>query len=314
MSARPLPMATRIQRLLAMLQWVAAHPDGVEVSEACERFGMSEDQLLKELEMATMIGDGSAEFDDMPFVVFIEGSRVEANLLSFRRPLRITEAEGLALLASAGALVDDDTDPGEPLARALAKLASHLGVEAGDTLDVDLDHDGGPIGRDLTTAIESGRRVRFTYWSYGRDAVEQRLVEPWRLLSQDGEWYLSGLDVTKEGGRRFRLDRIGDLVVTDDAAAPAPRGEDVVAIPEDAPSVVLDLSSAAAWVVEAYPVQHVEQVGDRLRVTLAVTGASWLERILVRLGPEAAVVDIDERLGDADLAASAASRVLERYR
>jgi len=307
-------MATRIQRLLAMLQWVAAHPDGVEVSEACARFDMSEAQLLKELEMATMIGDGSAEFDDMPFLVFIEGSRVEANLLSFRRPLRITEAEGLALLASAGALVDEHTDPDEPLARALTKLADLLGASVGETLDVDLDHDGGTIGRELSEAIEAGRRVRFTYWSYGRDAVEERLVEPWRLLSRDGEWYLSGLDVAKDDGRRFRLDRIDDLVVTDDPAAPAPKGNDTVGIPEDAPTVVLDLSPAAAWVVEAYPVQHVEQVGESMRVTLSVTGASWLERILLRLGPDATPVAIDERLGDAGVAAAAAARVLDRYR
>lgn len=314
MTRRVLPMATRIQRLLALLQWVAAQPDGAEVAEACKRFAMSEAELLKELEMAAMIGDGSAEFDDMPFVVFVEGSTIHANLLSFRRPLRITDAEGLALLASAGALVDDDTDPADPLARALAKLAAHLGVSGGSSLDVDLDHDGGVVGRTLSAAVDAGRRVRFTYWSYGRDAVEQRLVEPWRLLSQDGEWYLSGLDVGKEGARRFRLDRIDDLEVTDEPAARPPAGEDGLMIPEDAPAVVLDLAPSAGWVVEAYPVQHVEQVGERIRVTLSVTGASWLERILLRLGPDAVIVSIDPRLGGSDLAAGAARRVLERYR
>lgn len=313
MKGRTVPMATRIQRLLALLQWVAAEPDGVEVAEACSRFAMTETELIRELEMAAMIGDGSAEFDDMPFLVIIEGSRVEANLLSFRRPLRITEPEGLALLASAGALVDDHADPDDPLARALAKLAAHLGVSVGTAMDVDLDHDGGPLGRELNSAIESGRRVRFTYWSYGRDAVEQRLVEPWRLMTQDGEWYLSGLDVAKQGARRFRLDRIDDLEITDEPASPGPSQEDPLALPEDAPGVVLDLAASAAWVVEAYPVQRVDEVGDRLRVTLAVTGLSWLERILLRLGPEAQVVEIDPRLGGEDLVAAAAERVLERY-
>lgn len=314
MSRRPLPMATRIQRLLALLQWVAGEPEGVEVSEACERFAMTEAELLKELGMATMIGDGSAEFDDMPFLVIIEGSRVEASLLSFRRPLRITDAEGLALLASAGALVDADTDPADPLARALAKLAAHLGVTVGDALDVDLDHDGGPVGRRLAEAIETRRRVTFTYWSYGRDVVERRLVEPWRLLTSEGEWYLSGLDVAKDGARRFRLDRIDELEVTDQPAARGPATTDAIAIPEHAPTVVLDLAPSASWVVEAYPVQQVETQGDRLRVTLAVTGTSWLERILLRLGPEASVVEIDPLLGGPDLAAAAAQRVLERYR
>ena len=49
-------------------------------------------------------------------------------------------------------------------------------------------------------------------------------------------------------------------------------------------------------------------------MTLSVTGASWLERILLRLGPDATPVAIDERLGDAGVAAAAAARVLDRYR
>ena len=51
----------------------------------------------------------------------------------------------------------------------------------------------------------------------------------------------------------------------------------------------------------------------RLRVTLAVAGASWLERLLLRLGSGATVVRIDEELGGPDLAARAAERVLARY-
>lgn len=308
-----LPMATRIQRLLALLQWVASEPEGVEVADACERFAMTEPELLKELGMATMIGDGSAEFDDMPFLVVIEGSRVEASLLSFQRPLRITHAEGLALLASARALVEDLTDHDDPLVRALRKLADHLGVSVEVSLDVELDHDGGPVGRELAAAIDRRRRVGFTYWSYGRDAVERRCVEPWQLHSSEGEWYLAGFDVGKEGARRFRLDRIDDLEVTDEPAAPGPATVDGVELPEDAPTVVLELTPAASWVTDAYPMVAVEEAGERLRATIAVTGASWLERILLRLGPDADLVEIDPRLGSHDLAAQAATRVLERY-
>ena len=56
------------------------------------------------------------------------------------------------------------------------------------------------------------------------------------------------------------------------------------------------------------------QVGDRLLVTLAVTGPSWLERVLLRVGPEARIVRIDDRLGGPDLATEAAERILARYR
>jgi hypothetical protein len=43
-------------------------------------------------------------------------------------------------------------------------------------------------------------------------------------------------------------------------------------------------------------------------VTLVVAETAWLERLLLRLGPDAVVVS-----GAADLAATAAARVLARY-
>ena len=46
----------------------------------------------------------------------------------------------------------------------------------------------------------------------------------------------------------------------------------------------------------------------RLRVTMKIAERAWLERLLLRLGPGAAVVE-----GDASLARGAAERVLRRY-
>jgi hypothetical protein len=51
----------------------------------------------------------------------------------------------------------------------------------------------------------------------------------------------------------------------------------------------------------------------RLRVTLPVSGRSWLERLLLQLGPRARLVEV---WGDVALAAcgpEAARRVLSRY-
>ena len=79
--------------------------------------------------------------------------------------------------------------------------------------------------------------------------------------------------------------------------------------------MTLELDAAASWVLESYPNEGVEQLGDgRLRVRLAISARPWLERLLLRLGPNARVVAVD---GDASLeraGAEAAERILERYR
>jgi len=308
-------VATRIQRLLAMLQWIASSPDGVEISEVCARFSMGRSELLAELRMAAMIGDGSANFDDMPFQVIIEEQKVQVWLLAFRRPLRMTRAEQLALLTAVGALLGTEADPEDALARALTKLAAQLGVDPGATLEVALDHDGGPVVAELESAVSNGRRVRFSYWAFGRDAVSSRRVEPWNVFTQDDQWYLVGLDVDRGEARTFRLDRLSDLETTDETCSPPPRDlPNRIDLVSDLPVVELDLPRSAWWVAEAYPVKDVTTGPSRIRLSVPVAGIGWLERLLLRLGPDAQVLRIDPGLEAGDLAATAAVRVLDRYR
>ncbi|WP_421120063.1 helix-turn-helix transcriptional regulator [Aquihabitans daechungensis] len=322
MRAPRLTAAGRLQRLLAILQWAAQHPEGALVSDLCDRFQLDQEDLVKELDLANMINADSPFYDEMPFEVFLEEDRVFVRLFSFRRPMRLTPAEGLALVAAADSLIEDPPtgagdghDPG-PLARALTKLADLLGIEPGQAVDVEVDPDGGEQGRRLRQAMEADRQVSFVYWTYGRDAVARRVVDPWEVFTEHSAWYLAGWAHDPGAARNFRLDRMGDLTIEDEPRShPAPKALDRSArTVDEAPQVVLDLAPWAWWVAEAHPVISAEAVDDqRLRVTLAVAGASWLERLLLRLGSGATVVQIDEELGGPDLAARAASRVLARY-
>jgi predicted DNA-binding transcriptional regulator YafY len=51
-------------------------------------------------------------------------------------------------------------------------------------------------------------------------------------------------------------------------------------------------------------------VGGRIELELFVGGEAWLERLLLRLGPDAQVIDPPEARA---LAAAAATRILRRY-
>jgi predicted DNA-binding transcriptional regulator YafY len=316
--ARPrITAVTRVHRLLAVLQWTASHPDGVPIDELCDRFGLAPGELVKELEMAAMVGADSVHYDEMPFEVIVEDGRVWVRLFSFGRPMRLTPAEGLALVAAAEALVGEEESADSALGRALTKLAHLLGIEPGQAVDVDLDPEGGPVGRLLVDAARRRRRVRFTYWTYGRDVVGTRTVEPWQVYTTDGSWYLAGHDVDAGAERRFRLDRTEGVEVLDDAAVsrPPPDLDVTVRFTERGPLVVLDLPADARWVAEAVPVVEARPGEDgRVVVTLAVAGRSWLERLLLRLGPDARIVEIAPELGDDRVLATAAAKVLARYR
>jgi proteasome accessory factor C len=72
---------------------------------------------------------------------------------------------------------------------------------------------------------------------------------------------------------------------------------------------VLDLPASARWVVESYPVEWTEADG-RLRVTMHVLGTAWLERLLLRVGADARVV---EPAAMVDVGRDAAARLLTEY-
>ena len=59
----------------------------------------------------------------------------------------------------------------------------------------------------LATAVRDRRRIRVDYEKPGGERGERRL-EPYRVLSVEGRWYLFAWDLVREDWRTFRLDRM----------------------------------------------------------------------------------------------------------
>jgi proteasome accessory factor C len=304
-----------MQRLLAMVPWIAAH-DGPTLAEVCERFGLTEKELVSDLEVMWLVGLPPYTPDALIDVVQ-EGDRVWIHFADvFEAPQRLTPDQAVALLtAGASVLALPGTDPDGPLARGVAKLASVLGVEADQVLDVDLGLGGAEVLDVLRTAVADHRRVHIDYYSYGRDARTERDVDPYLVHAEDGSLYVLGHCHLAHGERRFRVDRIAAATLLDDRFEPPERSGPVGVFQpdDDDPRVELELDASAAWVAEAYPVEWVETEPDgRLRVRLAVAAEAWFERLLVGLGSQARVVDAPPSLVDAGQRAS--RRILDRYR
>ncbi|HEX3394645.1 MAG TPA: WYL domain-containing protein [Acidimicrobiales bacterium] len=302
----------RLQRLLALVPWVAAH-DGPLVADVCTRFGCTEAELASDLDLLFLCGLHPYTPDTLIDVDVADGRVWIRYADYFSRPLRLTPAEGLALLvagtsllATPGAMADS------PLGRGLGKLAAALGVGAEGSLDVSLGPAPPETLRSLSEAASEHRQVELDYYAFGRDEWTRRVVDPYAVFSAGGQWYVSAYCHAVDDERLFRVDRVRRAVTLDNGFdPPAGRPELTVyrARPDD-PRVTLELEPAAGWVVEQYPTEGVETIdGGRLRVTLAVSERAWLERLLLRLGPAATVVT-----GDDDVASAAACRLLGRYR
>lgn len=306
----------RLQRLLAMVPWIAGQ-DGPTVTDICSRFGITPEELAADLEVIWLVGLPPYTPDSLVDVVQ-EGDRVWIRYAEvFQAAHRLTPEQAVALLtAGASVLALPGADQAGTLAAGVAKLAALLGVDREQILDIDLGAARPDIVEVLRTAVRDQRRVRIDYYSYGRDTRGVRDVDPHVVHAEGGNLYLVGWCHQADGERRFRIDRVASVALLDDpvAVTAAPEGAtELFRADDEDPRVVLDLPASASWVAEAYPVEEiVERRGGRLRVTLAVAAAPWLERLLVSLGPDAHVVSGPDELVSAG--SRAAARILARYR
>jgi proteasome accessory factor C len=306
----------RLRRILAVLPWVAERP-GVTVSEVTERFGIDRDELLADLNVVFMVGVYPYTPDALVDVSIDEDDQIELRLgEAFRRPLALSPAQNLALLAAGAALLaTPGTDPDGPLARGLSKLARAIGADPERDLSVDLGDAASGTQRELLAgALESDRQVRLRYYTLGRDQAEERVVDPWLLRNEAGHWYLAAYCHRADAPRTFRLDRVLDAEVLDEARRrPPPEDPSLSLRPDDgSPVVELRVPTAYGWIAEAYPVESVVAgEDDTLLIRLAISGEAWLSRLLLTLGPDADVVSAPPELLAAGIAA--ARTVLARY-
>ena len=305
--------AQRLARLLAVVPWVVAH-DGPTVEEVCGRFGISERELIADLNLLFMCGVYPYTPDAL-IEVDLDAGRVWVRFADwFRRPVRLSAPEGLALVAAARAMLGVPGIAGEKpsaLASAVAKLETVLGAGGDDPLEIELGAAAPDVLGALQQALAQRQKVLLDYYSFGRDDTGTRVVRPWRVFSSGGHWYLLAWCEKVGAKRLFRVDRARSATVLAEHFEPP---EDLGPVPvyqsrADDPVVTLDLAPGAHWVVERYPHEGAVDLGDGvLRARLRTSSKAWLERLLLRAGPDATVVS-----GADGVAAAAARRILAVY-
>jgi proteasome accessory factor C len=295
-----------------MVPWIADREDPT-ISEIAGAFGVSEETVLSDLELLPFCGLPPYTPDRLIEATILDDGSVSIRFAEYlSRPLRLTPAEGFALLTAGRALLAvPGSDPKGPLATALEKLETALGAR--EVMEVDLG-EGGHIDA-IREAADRRERIEIDYYSFGRDAMTSRTVDPYRLVTLEGAWYLAAYCHQAQDDRLFRVDRVRTVRSTGEAFEPRPPAAGDTDTPfSPAPEharVTLTLPASAAWVPEAYPTESVEHLkGGRLRVVLVVAARPWLERLLLRVGPEAKVI---APRAWKDLGAQAARRVLARY-
>jgi proteasome accessory factor C len=305
---------SRLSRLLVILPWLMERRQ-VPLAEVATTFKMTPEEVASELELAAMCG--VPPFVDELIDVFIDGETVFVGVPRlFTKPLRLTAPEGFALVTAGRAAMQlPGADPTSALGRGLAKLAETLGEDIDDSALV-VDLAATPMVDEFVAATRRCERVRMRYWTASRDETTERELTPRRVFHERGEWYVAGDDHRSGEHRTFRIDRVESFERTgelDDPVHDVQVPDSSVSWTADGslPRVTVRLQPPARWVVEQYPVDSVTELENgAVEARFAVVSERWLERLLLRAGAEAEVV---EPTTWRDVGRRAAARLLRRY-
>ncbi|HUR78509.1 MAG TPA: WYL domain-containing protein [Acidimicrobiales bacterium] len=302
----------RFRRLLAMVAWLAARKSA-KLSEIAEQFNMREEEVERDLMLVSMCGLPPYSPDQLIDVLVVDDV-VEARIPDyFHRPRQLTANDALSLLTAGRVLLAvPGADPAGPLGRALEKLSEALGGADGGVA-VELD---APLLLDqVRQANDNLEQIELQYYSASKDTVSTRVVDPISVFNESGHWYLEAYCHQATKVLTFRVDRIESVTPTGEASAPPvkrqPRQPVRVAPGAETDTVTITVGPNGRWVTENYPVERVDELkSGRLRITLTVAGDAFLDRLLLRLGPD---VVVNRPVAKQDALAQIAQRILARY-
>ncbi|MEV4555653.1 WYL domain-containing protein [Kitasatospora sp. NPDC049285] len=304
--------------MLSLVTYLRERP-GAEVAEVARAFGITERELIGDLDVLPMCGTSFRGGDLLD--IDTDGERIWwHNVDDVAQPLRLAADEATALLVAARAVAGL---PGlrerdrQALTRAVAKIEDAAGESAESAARVGVTFEAeGTVFADIDRALSEGRLIWLRYWSHGRGELTEREVDPIRLVTE-GHTYLEGWCRTSEDRRTFRLDRIAEIKVLDEPANPPrlqPRdlSAGLVAPAADDPQVVVEVGPGGRWVAEYYTHDSAEELPDGgLRITLRSTDPSGLRPLALRLGRDGRIVSPPQL---AEQARTAALAALQHYR
>lgn len=254
--------------------------------EAFEKMFERDKDDLRALGVPIEMGSHDAYFEDEP------GYRVPRQ--AFELPPIALEADEAAVVGLA-ARVWQHAGLADSTEEALRKLAA-------DGVDTDRSaqhliapqlNAAEPALETLMAAVSERRPVRFGYRKSPAAPVEERDLEPWRMVSYRARWYVVGHDRLRGAQRTFRVSRVADDVVFTGPPGSFVPPEDV-----DVESMTARLAADTALREAVVRVRVGRGVSLRRRATSVEPDGDGWERLVVPLGRVSALVAEVARLGD----------------
>lgn len=285
---------SRVERglglLLSLIQYVSA-AGSVTVQEAASHFGVDEERIREAVQRVFMAGvpDGAGDFVrfDIDFDAFEDDDIISVTM----RPafedetVRLSPREASALIAGL-TLVAGYTDTAPERVEALREKLRRAASTGADTVAVDAL--AVPRTAQIVRDAIRDRLVLAVDYRKPGEGTTHRRVAPVRLELREGQVFVEGVDLDRNGMRTFRLDRIEAIQPVDGAwPEQLPPHERVVA----GTAQVIATRAAAAMLADYATTEPVSVDGERVRLDIEVWSEASVLRAVAACGGDAEIVE-----------------------
>lgn len=258
----------RLVRLPEVINLLSAYPEGLSLRRLAAQFGVSEDAMREDLVTYLDLESWGWSFDIFrkPALEFVQPEGGEATDGTGRTIVRIVpdatpglgaehlSAGDLATLYTAGIALLEVNPEDADLAGALGVIAETMYGEPAATPYVG---DWNRHVKDLQDAQEQRRKVRIVYSRAWRPGVDERVIEPLRLVQTRRGWEVDAGPVGPEGNlRTYLLSNVRSAEVLDESFEPPSDAASLLAKQRQTTTVGMELAQDARWAAR----QHAERV------------------------------------------------------
>jgi len=293
----------RLVTLAGLLIDSAKRGERLRFSELRQRLELTDEELREDIELLNVVNFGGGTY-----VLYAEilGDEIEVDSEpygdNFARPARLLPLEAKALVAAID-LFGDHLPQGS-LQSARGKIVEALGHDPSEEgLEIASGSGGdAEIVRVVNEAIADRRVLDLNYYKENEDTFTKRAVEPYRLENGREGWYVECYDLTKEGIRHFKLDRIKEAKPSQQTFEARPEVEELAGVegwmthgevPTAHVARVWVSPERARWLREERTV--VEELADgAVVIELPYAGTSWLVREILRGAGDLVVLEPED--------------------
>ncbi|MDR1464377.1 MAG: YafY family transcriptional regulator [Oscillospiraceae bacterium] len=283
----------KLDRLIGILT-LLLQTEKITAPALAERFGVSRRTILRDVEALCLAG--------IPVVTTRGGDSGIAIMPGYKIDKAVLTAEELQSLV-AGLRGVDSVARASQFEGLMAKLApANAMVNLTGSVVIDLSsHYRDSLSEKialLKDAIARRRTVRFTY--YYPKGETPRALEPYFVEFRWSAWYVFGWCRLREDFRRFKLNRLWDLELTDESFDPRAvppeqaSAETVFPGPEPGHIEILFDKSMRFRLIESYGLHCYEERPDGLFLPLDYTNREYIFSWILGFGDKAEVLAPEE--------------------